>query len=82
MVPKDLRFEHECAKLASRPGRYLTSLRPCRGEQTFSMEGHIENFILPGTAYITYIQGFLRRFWDPLELNIGSVESEKIIIGT
>jgi len=28
MLPKDLRFEHEGAKLASCPGRHLTSLRP------------------------------------------------------
>jgi len=28
-LPKDLRFEYVGAKLASRPGRYLTSLRSC-----------------------------------------------------
>jgi len=34
LLPKDLRFEHWCAKVASCPGRHLTSLRPCRGGQT------------------------------------------------
>jgi len=29
LLPKDLRFEHGGAKLASCPGRCLTSLRPC-----------------------------------------------------
>jgi len=29
LLPKDLRFEHGGAKLASCPGRHLTSLRPC-----------------------------------------------------
>jgi len=29
LLPKDLRFEHRGAKLASCPGRHLTSLRPC-----------------------------------------------------
>jgi len=29
LLPKDLRFEHWGAKLASCPGHYLTSLRPC-----------------------------------------------------
>jgi len=28
LLPKDLRFEHEGAKLASCPGRHLASLRP------------------------------------------------------
>jgi len=28
LLPKDLRFEHGGAKLASFPGRHLTSLRP------------------------------------------------------
>ena len=28
-LPKDLSFEHDCAKLASCPGRHLTALRPC-----------------------------------------------------
>jgi len=28
LLPKDLRFEHRGAKLASYPGRHLTSLRP------------------------------------------------------
>jgi len=28
LLPKDLRFEHGGAKLASCPGRHLTSLRP------------------------------------------------------
>jgi len=30
LLPKDLRFEHGGAKLASCPGRHLTSLRPCQ----------------------------------------------------
>jgi len=30
LFPRDLRFEHGGAKLASCPGRHLTSLRPCR----------------------------------------------------
>jgi len=34
LLPKDLRFEHGGAKLASCTGRHLTSLRPCR--QCFS----------------------------------------------
>jgi len=29
LLPEDLRFEHGGAKLASCPGRCLTSLRPC-----------------------------------------------------
>jgi len=29
LLLKDLRFEHGGAKLASCPGRHLTSLRPC-----------------------------------------------------
>jgi len=29
LLPKELRFEHGGAKLASCPGRYLTSLPPC-----------------------------------------------------
>jgi len=29
LLPKDLKFEHGGAKLASCPGRCLTSLRPC-----------------------------------------------------
>jgi len=29
LLPKDLRFEHGSTKLASCPGRHLTSLRPC-----------------------------------------------------
>jgi len=29
LLPKDRRFEHGGAKLASCPGRHLTSLRPC-----------------------------------------------------
>jgi len=29
LLPKKLRFEHGGAKLASCPGRHLTSLRPC-----------------------------------------------------
>ena len=29
LLPKDLRFEHGSAKLASCPGPHLTSLRPC-----------------------------------------------------
>jgi len=29
LLPKDLRFEHGGAKLASCPGRHLTSLHPC-----------------------------------------------------
>jgi len=31
MLPKNLSFEHGDAKLASCPGRHLTSLRPCLG---------------------------------------------------
>ena len=31
LLPKDLGFEHGGAKLASCPGRHLTSLRPCLG---------------------------------------------------
>jgi len=30
LLPKDLRFEHGGAKLASCPGRHLTSLHPCQ----------------------------------------------------
>jgi len=29
LLPKDLRFEHGGAKLASCPGRHVTSIRPC-----------------------------------------------------
>jgi len=29
LLPKELRLEHGGAKLASCPGRHLTSLRPC-----------------------------------------------------
>jgi len=29
LLPKDLRFEHGGAKLASCPGPHLNSLRPC-----------------------------------------------------
>jgi len=42
LLPKDVRFEHGGAKLASCPGRHLTSLRPwawlsqCRTETDFS----------------------------------------------
>ena len=37
-VPKDLRFEHGCAKPASCPGRHLTSLRPCSYAESESIE--------------------------------------------
>jgi len=34
LLPTDLRFEHGGAKLASCPGRHLTTLRPCQGGKT------------------------------------------------
>jgi len=43
LLPKDLRFEHGGAKHASCPGRRLTSFRPCRGGQTFWLEGRIRD---------------------------------------
>ena len=35
LLPRDLRFEHWGARLASFPGRHITSLRPCRGAKRF-----------------------------------------------
>jgi len=37
LLPKDLRFEYGDAKLASCPGRHLTSLHPCRQPTTISV---------------------------------------------
>jgi len=39
LLPKDLRFKHWGAKLASCPGRHLTSLRPC-APVTFDWRQH------------------------------------------
>jgi len=38
-LPKDLEFEHGGAKLASCPGRHLTSLRPWRGSRLLDWNG-------------------------------------------
>ena len=48
LLPKDLRFEHWGARLASCPGRHLTSLRPGRDGQTFWSEGRIRDCLATG----------------------------------
>jgi len=40
LLPGDLRFEHGGAKLASCPGRHLTSLRPCSALLPFPADAH------------------------------------------
>ena len=37
MLQKDLSFEHGVVKLASSPGRHLTSLRPCAAHVTIKL---------------------------------------------
>jgi len=46
MLPKNLRFEHGGAKLASCPGRHLTSLRPWMGHRTLTFLDHLPMFLL------------------------------------
>jgi len=46
LLPEDLRFENGGAKLASCPGRYLTSLRPCQSGDQFRQEIHPLTFVL------------------------------------
>jgi len=51
LLPKDLRFKHGGAKLASCPRRHLTSLRPCRLQLCVGMyagvnKGRLKGYIL------------------------------------
>ena len=55
LLPKDLRFEHCGARLASCSGCNLTSLRPCRGGQTFWPEGRIRDCLATaGSATVRF----------------------------
>jgi len=46
LLPEDLRFENGGAKLASCPGRHLTSLSPCQSGDQFRQETHPLTFTL------------------------------------
>jgi len=46
LLPKGFRFEHGGAKLASCPGRHLSSLRPYQSGDKFRQETHPLTFML------------------------------------
>jgi len=58
-LPKGLRFEHEGAKLATCPGRRLTSLRPCLHSLVNSIPRYLNVLtccnVLPLTLCAAYI---------------------------
>ena len=69
LLPKDLRFEHGGAKLASCPGRHLISLHPC----IFFMQSHL--FIL--VRYIDHITEKLAAITTDLSSFTTSLTSKK-----
>jgi len=69
MLPKDLRFEHEDAKLASCSGRHLTSLRPWIWDKNiFAIETYTFTQIWEGVTVFEALAGYsfqeIHRFCD------------------